>query len=243
MKLFAAQFQPTPGDVDANLNKHLALIELGQQSGADLICFPELSLTGYEPSLLSELGNTRLHPRMQELQAASDRYKVVLAVGLPIEAPAKPKIGMLIIQPNVDQQIYCKQWLHSDEYAFFTAGDTPLVLSIQGERIAPAICFESKQPEHLANVLKTHPSVYLTSVASDADGVARAQTYYAHIAKQHQMAVLMANFTGPCDSFFCAGQSAIWDQNGHRQAELGPSEEGLAGFCTTSQGTAILRLA
>jgi predicted amidohydrolase len=46
IKIALAQFNTKLGDVHANLQKHLELIEEAHQ-GADLIVFPELSLTGY----------------------------------------------------------------------------------------------------------------------------------------------------------------------------------------------------
>ena len=45
--LALAQINTKLGDVDANLEKHLALAKEAAQSGADLLVFPELSLTGY----------------------------------------------------------------------------------------------------------------------------------------------------------------------------------------------------
>ena len=43
-----AQMYPKLGDVSANLEKHLAIIEQADQQGVDLLVFPELSLTGYQ---------------------------------------------------------------------------------------------------------------------------------------------------------------------------------------------------
>jgi len=42
-----AQMNTRLGDVPANLEKHLAIIREAHASGADLVVFPELSLTGY----------------------------------------------------------------------------------------------------------------------------------------------------------------------------------------------------
>lgn len=47
MNLALAQINTKLGDVNANLEKHLALAKEAAQSGADLLVFPELSLTGY----------------------------------------------------------------------------------------------------------------------------------------------------------------------------------------------------
>lgn len=47
LSLALAQINTKLGDVEANLDKHLALAHEAWKSGADLVLFPELSLTGY----------------------------------------------------------------------------------------------------------------------------------------------------------------------------------------------------
>lgn len=47
MTVGLAQMYPKLGDVRANLEKHLQLVEQADQQGVDLLVFPELSLTGY----------------------------------------------------------------------------------------------------------------------------------------------------------------------------------------------------
>jgi NAD+ synthase (glutamine-hydrolysing) len=47
LNLALAQINTVLGDIPKNLDKHLDLIEQAQKDGADLILFPELSLTGY----------------------------------------------------------------------------------------------------------------------------------------------------------------------------------------------------
>jgi predicted amidohydrolase len=47
LTLALAQINPRLGDVPSNLEKHLAYIQQASASGADLVLFPELSLTGY----------------------------------------------------------------------------------------------------------------------------------------------------------------------------------------------------
>lgn len=49
MKISIAQIEPIKGDIEKNLSKHLKFIEAASSGRSDLIMFPELSLTGYEP--------------------------------------------------------------------------------------------------------------------------------------------------------------------------------------------------
>ena len=47
LNLALAQIAPKLGDVEANLEKHLDYIKQARKQKADLVVFPELSLTGY----------------------------------------------------------------------------------------------------------------------------------------------------------------------------------------------------
>ena len=47
MKAALAQIAPKLADVDANLDLHAETVARARQGGAELVVFPELSLTGY----------------------------------------------------------------------------------------------------------------------------------------------------------------------------------------------------
>jgi len=59
MKICIAQTTPIKGDIEKNIENHKKLIALSIQENADIIVFPELSLTGYEPKLVKELATTK----------------------------------------------------------------------------------------------------------------------------------------------------------------------------------------
>lgn len=46
-RLALAQIDPVLGDMDANIGKHIALADKAAAAGAQIVVFPELSLTGY----------------------------------------------------------------------------------------------------------------------------------------------------------------------------------------------------
>ena len=58
LNLALAQISTSLGDVQCNLDKHLNYIELARKQKADLVVFPELSLTGY---VLQDLVATVAH--------------------------------------------------------------------------------------------------------------------------------------------------------------------------------------
>ncbi len=55
MKICVAQTRPIIGDIQRNIERHKNFIALAGSYGADTVIFPELSLTGYEPTLAEAL--------------------------------------------------------------------------------------------------------------------------------------------------------------------------------------------
>ena len=64
MRVAAAQTISRPGSIRENVERHLVLAGAAAERGVELLVFPELSLTGYEPDLACELrpDDARLAP-------------------------------------------------------------------------------------------------------------------------------------------------------------------------------------
>jgi predicted amidohydrolase len=89
MKVALAQFAPHLGDVGRNLELHLDFMERARRKKADIVVFPELSLTGY--TLKDLAGEVALDPgsdpRFKRILAASRKLAVVL--GFMEESPGE----------------------------------------------------------------------------------------------------------------------------------------------------------
>ncbi|SFC70118.1 Carbon-nitrogen hydrolase [Zunongwangia mangrovi] len=55
MKIALAQLKSESGKVEVNIQKHLNFITKAAKAKANIVVFPELSLTNYEPRLAKEL--------------------------------------------------------------------------------------------------------------------------------------------------------------------------------------------
>ncbi|NMB62612.1 MAG: acyltransferase [Chloroflexi bacterium] len=146
MRLGMAQIDTKLGVVDANLQKHLDYIEKAHQDGADLLMFPELSLTGY---VLQDLVPAVAHhptpddPIFKELFKAS--YNLDLLVGFVEEdernrfyiADAYLSRGKLV---HVHRKVYLPTYGLFDEGRFFAWGDTTQAFDTQFERAGVLIC-------------------------------------------------------------------------------------------------------
>jgi predicted amidohydrolase len=234
VRIGVAQFRPVAGDVAENLRKHLALIDLAASLQAELLCFPELSLTGYEPTLARKLATTIDDPRLDELQDEADARGMSIAVGAPTRSPQGVLISMIVFQPRHSRIVYSKQQLHADELPFFVQGEGQIILKSAGQSIAPAICYESLQDSHADQAADLGAGIYLASVAKPTRGVERAYAHYPAVARRLRMAVLMANCVGPCDNFVSVGQSAVWNSKGKLLAQLDDEREGIVLFDASS---------
>ena len=71
MKICAAQTKPVKGDIQSNIDNHKKIIAMAVSNGADIIIFPELSLTGYEPELSKELATSQNDSRFDVFQKSA----------------------------------------------------------------------------------------------------------------------------------------------------------------------------
>ncbi|MFC5408753.1 carbon-nitrogen hydrolase family protein [Larkinella bovis] len=235
MKLCVAQTRPIKGDMARNRAKHTQCIELAVSQGADLIIFPELSITGYEPALAHELATTPDDRRFADFQTLSDAHAIIIGVGLPTPTEAGVCITMALFHPNQPWQTYSKQYLHADEEPFFVSGRNATLLVRNQPTIALAICYELSIAEHAQRAAEQGAEIYIASVAKTAQGVEKAFQRLVDIAGTYAMTVLMANSVGPSDDFVSGGKTAIWNPAGRLLAHLNDTDEGILVLNTDTQ--------
>jgi NAD+ synthase (glutamine-hydrolysing) len=141
-----AQIKTKLGDVQANLEKHLAYIDQATSQGVQLLIFPELSLTGY---VLQDLVPTVSHhptaddPIFAKLLEAS--HKLDLMVGFVDEdirhrffiAAAYLSKGEVV---HVHHKVYLPTYGLFDEGRFFAWGDSIRAFDTQWGRLGMLIC-------------------------------------------------------------------------------------------------------
>lgn len=214
--LAAAQCAIRDGDLEGNVALHLQFMQRAAELGVGLLLFPELSLTGYEPSIASALALPLATPLLAPLQALAQQAGMTTIVGLPLRVPgrAKPQIAACTLHPDGSVTAYTKQYLHAGEEQFFSVGNGGELLSISGQAIALSVCADFAEPEHAANAASAGADVYAASVLIGEPGYPHDSVILQGYAQQHGMAVLMANHGGPTGGWAAAGRSAFWDELG-----------------------------
>ena len=235
MKICLAQIKSIKGAVEKNIQKHLKIAERAVKLKADLLIFPELSLTGYEPSMAKSLAINSDSTILNPFQVFADAHNIVIGVGVPIKLEIGINIGLLIFQPNADRFFYAKQLLHADEVPYFTPGKHQPILSVKGVKIAFGICYETLQKDHLCKSIQKDVAVYIASVAKSSTGIQKAFQHFPKMAREFKIPFLMVNSIGFCDNFLSMGQSAVWNKKGALMNVLDTDQEGLLIYNTTDE--------
>ena len=146
LNIALAQIKPRLGDLPTNLEIHLSQIKEVCETGADLLVFPELSLTGY---VLQDLASTVAHhpdasdPIFRPLLEASQ--EIDLVVGFLDEdqrhrffiASAYLSEGRVL---HVHRKVYLPTYGLFDEGRFFAWGDSVRAFDTRFGRLGILIC-------------------------------------------------------------------------------------------------------
>lgn len=226
-KICIAQNKPSRGNIEENIVNHNVLISKAVEAGAQLIIFPELSLTSYEGSRASELAITLDDKRLDQFQNTSNKHLITIIVSAPIHSDDGVAIGLIIFAPDKRRTSYTKQYLHEDELGFFVTGKADDNIIGTNPKIALAICYEINVSQHSQKAGYDNADVYLSSVAKSAEGVISGHAQLSKIAKEQSMVTMMSNNIGLCEEYECFGGSAIWNKEGDLLDKLDADKEGI----------------
>jgi predicted amidohydrolase len=214
--LAAAQSISIAGDVPANIDRHLAFMRAAAEQGVQLLVFPELSLTGYEPSLAAGLAIAPEDRLLVHLREMAQALRMTTVVGMPIRlAPdAGVLIAALVLGADGSLAVYTKQHLHEGEEVAFVPGQGGAALEFGDHRIALAVCADFSHASHPRAAAQSGATVYAAGVLISEGGYATDSALLQGYAAEHGLLVLMANHGGPSGGWACAGRSAIWTADG-----------------------------
>ena len=237
-----AQINTHLGDIEANLEKHLSMAKDAGAAGADLLVFPELSLTGY---VLQDLVPTVARnangqdPIFHHLLEASQHLD--LMVGFVDEDPrhrffiaaAYLSEGEVI---HIHHKVYLPTYGLFDEGRFFAWGDEVRAFDTRFGRFGILICedFWHASPPYL--LWLDGADVFLFASASPGRGLRdepqlESARWVEHINRAYASLftsfVAHANRTGYEDGLNFWGGSTVFDPNGELLAKGPYHQEAL----------------
>lgn len=238
LRVAAAQIDSKRGDKDANLAKHLEMIERAHQENVEFLVFPELSLSGYpmEPGDIGRDAMPREGSFTRELSQASNDMLVMVGFIEETHGAQFHNATMVLHQGelvHLHRKLNLATYGHLEEGKYFAGGRYMEPLELGGPwRMTSLICADLWNPA-LAYLAALHGTTLLmgpmasaySSVStefSNPDGWSLLGRFYAMI---YGFPLVLANRVGRAKSLQFWGGSRIVDPFGNTLAHAGDSEE------------------
>jgi NAD+ synthase (glutamine-hydrolysing) len=235
IKIKIAQFNPIVGDIKSNALKMLNLINEANESGAHLIVFPELAITGYPPEdLLFRDGfinqvNDEIINLCNLVPSA-----ITILFGAPSQADGFLFNSAYCIQNNRVTHVYNKQELPNygvfDEKRYFTSGDESLVFECQKTKVGVLICEDQWVDGPIDRLCQSNVDVIVSLNASpfQINKQNERVDICKHYALKFDLSFIYVNMVGGQDEVVFDGNSFVISNLGELTLQLPAFEEECA---------------
>ena len=238
LRIAMAQINPVLGDLEGNSQLILGAVKEALVSGADVVLFSEMVLTGYpvEDLALRPAFQSASRRRVNELAEQIEKIgggELLIIIGY-LDHNEKPENALAAIHRGKVVGKYVKHHLPNygvfDEFRNFGSGDKSLVIRFGSIDIALAICEDIWQEGGpVANLSKANPGILLVANGSpferDKDGV-RLDLARKRV-KQLGCPLVYLNMVGAQDDLVFDGGSFALDSAGEVIAKSEQFESSL----------------
>jgi len=221
LKIVMAQVNLLVGAIAANTDRVLQIAqEAMEHHQADLVAFPELTLTSYPPEdlLLRPSIKHRVDKALQRIVDA--RLDIYLVVGYPLNEEGKLYNALSVIKNGELLATYRKQHLPNyqvfDERRYFDAGIQPCVIDIKGVPTGFTICEDMWQdgPTRQARESGARLMININASPYHLNKVQERQELLEYRTHIGNMPIVYTNLVGGQDELVFDGASMVVDANG-----------------------------
>ncbi|NNL78293.1 MAG: nitrilase [Desulfobacterales bacterium] len=149
IRIAAVIFNSVVNQPSDNLDRMTSWIKEAKHQGADLICFPELNVTGYNahPDIkdFAEKIPGATSKRLQHM--AQEDQMVVLAGMVEENKRGKPFASHLVVTPECVAGVYRKLYIAPPEHDTFTPGQKIPLFHLKGIVLGVQLCYDAHFPE------------------------------------------------------------------------------------------------
>ncbi|MEN8168675.1 MAG: NAD+ synthase [Pseudomonadota bacterium] len=229
-----AQLNMLVGDIEGNADKVIAAARRARdEMRADVIVFPELTLSGYPPEdllLRSGLYNRVLHA-LERVKHEVSGIDVVL--GYPHAASGGLYNAASLLRDGDTVATYHKHHLPNysvfDEKRYFAEGRKPCVVEVKGVKVGLTICEDVWHPAPVALAAEAGAELILNLNASpfhSGKELEREEVMAERVADVH-LPIIYVNLAGGQDELVFDGRSFVMDGDGQVVQRAPAFEEGL----------------
>ena len=219
--IIIGQLNFTVGDIENNTKKIIRAIKKGgEEYNADIIIFPELSVSSYPPEdlLLRPAFNNSINFALEKIKSETENIQVIL--GYPLKKDEKLYNACSLIHDREIKKTYCKQYLPNygvfDEKRYFLPGNETCLFEINGVTAALSICEDIWVAKPIADAAAADAKILFNINASpyDKNKNSEREKIISKRASESDMHVVYVNLVGGQDELIFDGNSMIFDKNG-----------------------------
>jgi N-carbamoylputrescine amidase len=149
IRIASVIFRSTVGETETALARMASFIEKAAKEQVEIICFPELAITGYG---IRETIRKSAQPLTGAISASLKKMakqgNMVILAGMAERGTNKSIYAShLIVPPRGRIRVYRKLHIAPPEKGTYTPGDTIPVFSISGVRFGIQLCYDTHFPE------------------------------------------------------------------------------------------------
>jgi len=221
MRIALAQMETIVGDLEGNEKRILDWIQRAKDSGAHLVCFPELAVTGYPPEDLLLMPHF-IEGNLRVLRALARSIRGIYAIVGFVDREDDIFNAAALLGNGEWLGTYRKHYLPTygvfDEDRYFQAGDRALVLKLGEVRLGVTICEDLWYPAGPARTEALHGGAQVILNISSSPyhvgkGAAR-ERMLATRASDNSVFIAYVNRIGGQDELVFDGQSLILSPQG-----------------------------
>ncbi|CUB02454.1 NAD+ synthase [Marinomonas fungiae] len=234
IRVAMAQLDMLVGDIKNNTESVIAQsLKARDEQQADVIVFPELTLTGYPPEDL--LLRPSLTPRIEMALAniLDQVHDIYVVVGYPREIDGELFNCAGVFYQGQILGEYCKQKLPNfqvfDDKRYFQAGTAPCIVNIKGAKVGLSICEDIWHPEPIAQAKGAGAELILNLNASPyhIEKMGVREQLLQRRASENQLPIVYVNYMGAQDELVYEGGSFVVNAQGHKVRQAPWYETGL----------------
>ncbi|MCG8416177.1 MAG: NAD+ synthase [Pseudomonadales bacterium] len=234
LKIVMAQLNLLVGDIDGNTDRIIdSCRQAIEKHGADIVAFPELSLTGYPPEdlLLRPSMQIRVERALEKIVAAN--LETYCVVGFPSRHNDIIYNALAVIHGGEVLATYHKQCLPNyqvfDERRYFQPGNAPCVVNIKGQPIAFTICEDLWEPEPVSQARDAGANL-LVNINASPFHIGKQEERKSLLVQRSQegeFPIVYINLVGGQDELVFDGGSMLVDAAAETALEVPVFQEGL----------------
>lgn len=234
MNLHLVQYSPDWEDKQSNMDKIRVLLKSnlngtpGTDSLVNLIIMPEMTLTGFTMKS-SQFAEELTGDTYNFYKAIALEYHSYVAAGLIETSGGKYYNTLLLLNPSgelINSYRKIHPFSYSTEDKYFSRGDKPVSVTVEGWKVGLSICYDLRFPELYRHYGKNRNELIINIANWPDTRIEHWKVLLRARAIENQCYMAGVNRTGKSSKLNYTGCSSVYDPMGN-ETFLAPIQEGL----------------